>query len=283
MNTDTDQLDNPTEWESLIGAAIVDPARTAEMKRKVDLKLAVERRIFCECGSILDQQNAVCLVDKTGSVRNVSCPACMKTELRKSLQKMTERYGAEHTQETITQEFTVINWAGTTTGKEIWETYSRHGRRPKKDSHWYTPAELEKSCIGWTPGAIVAVEPRFILRPNAAGRRKLEKRAPNGLQNHDRFPRLLAQAEEWFCMSEGARLTEVPTTTPDDDGRPQTEMKYSDGSHCCDMGTKIVRTVEHYCGAGYWTESPTDMFIVYRTPSGTPSGLAARMIDRSER
>ena len=146
----------------------------------------------------------------------------------------------------------------------------------KTTDQWYTPAELEVSCQGWTPGAIVVIVPRFILRPDAAGRRELSERAPNGLQNNERFPSLIAQAEKWFTLFQGVTLTEGPTTA--DDEKPTTQMMYA-GETSCYIDTKILRTVEHYCGAGYWTESLGAVFLVYRNASGHAIGLAAKLSD----
>lgn len=253
-----DQLDNPTEWEAIVGAAIIDPSKTAEMKRKAAVKLAVEARWFCDCGKILDQQTAIGLVDAKGNVRNVSCPACMVKELRKSLRKMTERYGAEHTRETITQDFTLISWTGTITGAEIWSTYSQPApprpKKPKPD-RWMTPAQLEADCHGWTPGATLVIAGPYIMQPDKAGRRKLEKRAPDGIQNHEHFSRLIATAEHWLAMTVGSKLTQGAIV--DNDGRTMTELLCDDGSIYCRLDTIRMRTVEHYCGAGAWYESPT--------------------------
>ncbi len=279
-----DEIDNPTEWESMIGTAILHPERREEMERKVELKAACSYRTLCGCGAPLDQRTAW-LTKIDGRAAGITCRPCFQNTINTALDSARNYTDAETVRANTRRSLTARTWKRDYTGAEILELIGTPERtKPKAaGSKWYTPAEIEESCQGWTPGAILVIEPRYILRPDAAGRRKLERRAPNGIQNNERFPRLIVQAEEWLSLREGARLTEGPTTTPDDDGRPQTEMKYSDGSHCCDMGTKILRTVEHYCGAGYWTEAPTKMFIVYRTPTGTPAGLAARMIDRSER
>lgn len=277
-----DQLDNPTEWGGIIGTAILHPERREEMERKVELKAACSFRALCGCGTPLDQRTAW-LTKIDGRAAGITCRPCFLHTINTALDSARNDTDAETVRANVRRSITARTWKRDYTGAEILELIGTPKRtKPKAaDSKWYTPAEIESSCQGWTPGAILVIEPRYILRPDSRGRRKLEKRAPNGIQNTERFPRLIGQAEDWLSLREGARLTEGPTT--DDDGRPQTEMRYTDGNHCCDMGAKILRTVEHYCGAGYWTEAPADMFIVYRTPAGTPAGLAARMIDRSKR
>ena len=280
MHTDN-QIDNPTEWESMIGAAIVDPSKTAEMQRKIEVKLTVQNRMFCDCGSTLDQTTAVCLV-QGGKVRNVSCPACMAKALRESLQKMTERYGADHTQTTIAQDFSLISWAGTTTGAEIWSTYSqpapRRSPKPKPD-RWMTPTQIASDCHGWTPGATLVVAGAYIMQPDAAGRQKLSKRSPDGLQNHDRFTRLIPSAEKWLSMIVGSTLTAGDTTT-DDKGVTSTAFLDQYGSRVCSVDTRILQTVEHYCGAGFWCFGPPkEKFVAYRHHNGATMAIVAPLTD----
>lgn len=284
MNTETelDQLDNPTEWGSIVATAIIDPARTPEMARRADIKLAVQTRCFCDCGSILDQQTAVGLVDAKGNVRNVSCPKCMRNALRDSLKKMTERYGVEHTRETITHDFSLIAWTSTTTGAEIWSTYStpapRQPRQPKAD-RWLTPAQVQDDCQGWTPGAVLVVAPRYCIRPDAAGRQKLSKRAPDGLQNHERFPRIIATAERWLSMIPGHGLTEGETAI-DDSKFASTSMIDACGRKHCDIATQILRTAEHYCGPGHWCAGPPkELFVCYRNAEGQTLAIVAQLTD----
>ena len=286
MHTDN-QIDNPTEWESMIGAAIVDPSKTAEMQRKIEVKLTVQNRMFCDCGSTLDQTTAVCLV-QGGKVRNVSCPACMAKALRESLQKMTERYGADHTQTTIAQDFSLISWAGTTTGAEIWSIYSspapkapKAPKKPKPD-RWMTPAQIAADCYGWTPGATLVISGPYIMQPDAAGRAKLEKRAPNGVQNHDRFARLIPTAERWLSMIAGSTLTAGDTTT-DAEGVTSTAFLGQYGCKVCKVcavNARIIRTVEHYCGAGHWCFGPPkEVFIAYRNHSGATMAIVSPLTD----
>ena len=282
MNTDTDTTDNPTEWGAMIGAAIIDPARKAEMQRKAEVKRSVESRIFCDCGAILDQQTAVCLVEEQCHVRSVCCQKCMAAELRKSLRKITKRYGTEHAQATITEDFSLIDWTKTTTGAEIWSTYSRPApRRPKKPNsdRWMTPAQVAEDCYGWTHGAQLVIAGAYIMRPDAAGREKLSKRAPDGLQHHERFVNLISMAESWMGMIPGSTLTVGDTTTHGTD-LISTAFLDQYGSRICRVNTQILRTIEHYCGAGYWCAAPPkESFIFYRHHSGATMALVMPLTD----
>jgi hypothetical protein len=151
-------------------------------------------------------------------------------------------------------------------------------KKPKPD-RWMTPAQVAEDCLGWTPGAVLVIAETYIMQPDAAGRAKLSKRAPDGRQNHERFPRLIATAQRWLGMITGSALTAGDTTT---DGHGLTSTAFLDqyGRKVCDVNARIIRTVEHYCGAGYWCFGPPkEMFIAYRHPNGPTMAIVSPLTD----
>ena len=89
-----------SSYESLIGAALLgDDAAKAKSMRRVTCKAAASQKMFCDCGSILDQKTVHVLEMKRKGTEHENtlcacCKACAEKQGAK-LQQIVRLHGAE--------------------------------------------------------------------------------------------------------------------------------------------------------------------------------------------
>jgi len=252
----SDELENPTEWEAMIGTAILDPARREEFDRKSSVKIAVEHKIFCDCGSVLDQETAACLILKPDTVKAVNCPACMQKALKPAIKSSIERYGEEHARQTITTDFELWSWSAVVAGEDLWN-YAPAPRAPRKTrkpkTGRLTPAEIRAKCQGWTVGAEIVISGTYCMRTIPERAKVLARQKPT--QQHaspETLARLVRQFEQWCGQGYGSSLAGTPDPRREGHTIDCTAFRDERGAKVCRIDTRLRLTVEHYCGPGQW-------------------------------
>lgn len=89
--------------DSLIADTILGNTTPEDSARRIGVKLAVQRRIFCECSQILDQNSAE-LWNRNGRAVGVVCPDCGQ-KLRARLATIPGYSGDDYTVDTWERSF----------------------------------------------------------------------------------------------------------------------------------------------------------------------------------
>ena len=69
-----------TSYESIIGQALFSGDHDKGIARAA-VKMAVQTRMVCKCGAILDQRTAVYIETPSEKPAGVGCPDCVNTQL----------------------------------------------------------------------------------------------------------------------------------------------------------------------------------------------------------
>lgn len=205
MTTETDELDNPTEWSGIIGTALLCPERRDEMERRAELKIACSHAIFCRCSQPLDQITAW-IIKIDGRAAGVLCRTCTIETLQSTFNRAATEAPPETVRQNIrdsicartwSRDYTGENllelieksdstsaprtkivedentraWTRNTAGELIDELFLPRKKAGRKKPAAFSPAEIAAELIGAAPE--VWCFPYMVLRPTAAAMQKL--------------------------------------------------------------------------------------------------------------
>lgn len=207
MTTET-ELDNPTEWGSIIGTAILHPERREEMERRAELKAACSFRALCGCCAPLDQRTAW-LTKIDGRAAGVNCEDCFRNTIRTALDSATNDADAETVRANTRSRITARTWQRDYNGEEILELIGtpKPTKPSRKKPAAFSPAEIAENLIGACEN--IWVFHPMALRPTAAALQKLTGK------RYKSSAGMIAQGLSVLCNAKhGAELS----TTPEVDG-----------------------------------------------------------------
>ena len=262
MTTET-ELDNPTEWGSIIGTAILHPERREEMERRAELKAACSFRALCGCCAPLDQRTAW-LTKIDGRAAGVNCEDCFRNTIRTALDSATNDADAETVRANTRSRITARTWQRDYNGEEILELIGtpKPTKPSRKKPAAFSPQEIAAELIGAAPE--VWTFPYMVLRPTPAASKKIAGREFRNL------PRRVTQGLEFLRTTKhGDELS----TTPEVDGiitltDPDTPRTYS-------ADARKLRTVERNTEPGGKWHAPIgeNSPLVYRVNGETVAML----------
>lgn len=172
MTTKIDELDDPTEWGSIIGTALLHPERRDEMERRAELKIACSHAAFCQCGAPLEQRTAF-LTKIDGRAAGITCEECFRYSISTALDRATHDTDSETARQNTRRSLTARTWNRDYTGAEILEMIA--APKPKKPSRKkpaaFSPQEIAENLIG--ASEYIWVFHPMVLRPTPAALQKL--------------------------------------------------------------------------------------------------------------
>lgn len=204
MTTETDELDNPTEWSGIIGTALLHPERREEMERRAELKIACSLRALCGCCAPLDQKTAW-LTKIDGRAAGITCEECFRNTIKTALDRATADTDAETARQNTRRSITARTWSRDYTGAEILDLIGspKPTKPSRKKPAAFSPQEIAAELIG--ASCEVWAFPYMVLRPTPEASKKIAgKRHRNSIINVKRGLDFLQTAKH------GAELSVMP-------------------------------------------------------------------------
>ena len=271
MTTDN-ELDNPTEWGSIIGTAILHPDRRAEMERRSELKIACSHAVFCRCQTPLDQATAY-LIKIDGRAAGVLCGTCFMQTMAQQLDSASREAGAETVRANIRRGITARTWQRDYTGAEILALLDdaspqpRKKSTPKKPPAAFSPQEIADQVCGVSE--TVWCFYFMVLKPSAKAQEKLQGK------RYKSSPTRVAQGLHFLSDTKrGNPVFKNPEKT-EDNGQKTVELTDGTTGQSWTADARKLLTVERNTDTGgtWYSPTGTNSPLVYQVSGETVAVL----------